>query len=344
MALLAGLIAAIPQYAGWNDEFYYPRNIGFIFLPMMILYFAWKQSLKASKLLVLTGIILVSAVYINLLPADQTSDTLLLACIHLPLMIWAVLGFTFTGEEFRISGRRIDFLRFNGELVVLGAVIVIAGAVLSGITIGLFSLINLNIEDFYFTKIAVWGVGAIPIIATHIVRTNPQLVRNVSPVIARIFTPLVLVMLLAYLSAMVITGKDPYTDREFLLMFNLLLVGVMALILFSVAESSRNSGNRGGVLLLFILSLVTVVVNGIALSAIVFRITEWGITPNRLAVLGSNVLILINLVMVAYRLFRSLKPGSGTEAVEVSIARWLPLYAVWTVLVTFGFPLLFGFR
>jgi len=344
LSLLAGLIAVIPQYAGWDEEFYYTRNIGFIFLPAMILYFAWKHSVPAKKLSALMAVVAVSSVYINLLPADKTSDTLLLACIHLPLMIWALLGFTFTGDEFRLPGRRIDYLRFNGELVVLTAVIFIAGAVLSGVTIGLFSLINLKIEEFYFTKIALWGVGAAPVIATHIVRTNPQLVRNVSPVIAKIFTPLVLVMLVVYLSAMGITGKDPYNDREFLLIFNVLLVGVMAIIFFSVAESSNGSGSRLSGVMLLLLSLVTVVVNLIALSAIIFRISSWGITPNRLAVLGSNVLILINLVMVAWQLFKSLKPESGNGAVEISIARWLPVYAIWTVLVTFGFPLIFSFR
>ena len=91
------------------------------------------------------------------------------------------------------------------------------------------------------------------------------------------------------------------------------------------------------------LSAVTIIVNGIALSAIMFRISEWGITPNRAAVLGGNVLILINLVLVTAQLFRVLSRKTNIPAVGNSIAFYLPVYFVWTIVVTFIFPLLFGF-
>jgi hypothetical protein len=117
----------------------------------------------------------------------------------------------------------------------------------------------------------------------------------------------------------------------------------MALILFSVAETSKNTGSKTGTFVLFSLSVVTVILNVIALSAIVFRISEWGISPNRLAVSGSNVLILINLLIVSYQLFRSLKNKNEMQKVEDSIASYLPIYIVWTMLVTFIFPVLFGF-
>jgi hypothetical protein len=226
----------------------------------------------------------------------------------------------------------------------MSTVMVIAGAILSAITISLFALINIQIEEYYFQNIAIWGLAAVPMAATYLVQANPQLVKNVSPVIAKVFTPLVLVMLVAYLIAIVYTGKDPYNDREFLFVFNALLIGVMAIIVFSVTETSKKTGNKFGILLLLTLSIVTIIVNGIALSAILFRITEWGITPNRLAVLGGNVLILIHLLIVAYRLFKALRDDQALEDVEKSIAFFLPVYSAWTLLVAFGFPLLFNFQ
>ena len=190
----------------------------------------------------------------------------------------------------------------------------------------------------------VWGLAASPIVGTYFIRTNPQLVSRVSPVIAKVFTPLVLVTLVTYLVAVVSSGKDPYRDREFLLIFNILLIGVMALILFSATETSKRSKNRTMKFLLFALSLVTVAVNGIALSAILFRILEWGITPNRLAVLGSNILILTHLLVVTYRLYQTIRRNQEVERVAQSIAIFLPIYSIWTVLVTFAFPLFFGFE
>jgi hypothetical protein len=92
------------------------------------------------------------------------------------------------------------------------------------------------------------------------------------------------------------------------------------------------------------IAIAAILVNGIALSAILFRIGEWGITPNRMAVLGGNILILINLFIVALRLLQTLLYQKPVLVVEESIARFLPIYAVWTCVVVFLFPLLFQFR
>src|SRR4028118_2180255 len=92
--------------------------------------------------------------------------------------------------------------------------ILISGAILTGITIGLFSLIGFNIEKVYFDYVGIFGLAAAPVVGTYLTQTNPQLVGKVSPVIAKIFSPLVLVMLVVYLTAIIYSGKDPYNDRE----------------------------------------------------------------------------------------------------------------------------------
>ncbi|CAN5552094.1 DUF4153 domain-containing protein [soil metagenome] len=340
---IAGLIAKIPDYTQLDPEQFYTRNIAFIIFPILTAYFAWKQKINSKKLIFIAAVFLVSGIYINLLPGS-TGDTLILACIHLPLFLWAVLGYTFTGNEPGNLGRRLDFLRYNGDMIVMTGLILIAGGALTAITFNLFNLIDLKIDTFFEQYVVVWGLPAAPIIATQLVRTNPHLVNKISPVIAKLFTPLVLLMLTLYLVAVIITGKDPYNDREFLLIFNALLIGVMAIIFFSIAENQKNPQSKVSSLLLFGLSIITVIVNGIALSAIIFRIFEFGITPNRLAVLGGNILMLANLLIVGYRLYKTIKDSNEIEKVENSIAAFLPIYATWTLVVIFVLPLVFNFR
>ena len=257
--------------------------------------------------------------------------------------MWSVLGVSFLGRNPGDHQKRLLYLRYNGDLVIISGLLLIAGMALTAVTFGLFELIDVNIENFFEHYWLIWGLPAVPILGSYLVTANPQLVNKVSPVIARVFTPLVLVMLSAYLLAVMITGKDPYNDREFLLIFNLLLIGVMAIILFSIAETTRGSGKKFGLILLLSLSVVTIVVNGIALSAILFRISEWGFTPNRTAVLGGNLLILINLLLVTFRLGYAVRDQRQLEKVETTIARYLPVYSFWTIIVTFLFPVIFGF-
>jgi hypothetical protein len=344
ISLIAGLIAKIPDLTGIQPDYFYPRNIAFIVFPSLAAYFGWKHKIRTKNILIVLTAFLVSAIYINLLPDDSKSDTLILACIHLPVFLWAALAFTFVGDKLNNNQRRLDFLRYNADLVVMTTLIVIAGALLTAATFGLFELIDIKIQEFYFHYIGIWGLAAAPVVGTYLVQTNPHLVNKVSPIIAKVFTPLVLVTLVVYLVALIFTGKDPYNDREFLLIFNLLLIGVMAIIFFSIAETSKNGDNKFGTILLLALSVVTVIVNGVALSAILFRIFEGGITPNRLAVLGGNVLILTNLLIVAYRLFKAMKDTNEIEKVENSIASFLPIYILWAGFVTFIFPVLFNFK
>lgn len=343
-SLIAVIIAKIPEIFSVDETFFYMRNTGLIFLPVLAFYFAWKNSLSKRKILMASAAVLVSAVYINLLPVNGSGDTLKLSCIHLPLFLWTVLGFAFAGDRLNDHRKRLDFLRYNGDLIVITGIMMIAGMALTAITQGLFTLIGLKIFEFYRQFIIIPGLAALPIIGTYIIGKVPHLVSRVSPLIARIFSPLVLITLIAYLTAIIITGKDPYNDREFLLIFNVLLIAVMAIIVFSVAEISRSGRNRTEILILFLLSVVTVIVNCIALSAIIFRISEWGITPNRLAVLGGNVLILTNLILVIYKLFRTLFNKSELEEVEMVISKFLTVYCIWTVIVVFIFPPLFNFR
>jgi hypothetical protein len=343
-SLLAGVIAKLPELLNINAESFYQRNTGFIIFPILTTYFIWRQRISIKKIVFAGVAFLIALIFINLLPADNKSDTLILSCIHLPLFLWAVLGFSYVGDNIRSCHKRLDFLRYNGDLVIMTTLILIAGAILTGITIGLFELIGFKIEKFYTDYIVVSGLAALPIVATYITQTNPQLVNRVSPVIAKIFSPLVLITLVVYLVAILFSAKDPYKDRDFLMVFNFLLIGVMAIILFSVAETSKKNENRTGSFILFALSIVTLIVNGIALSAILFRISEWGITPNRLAVLGGNLLMLTNLCMVTYRLFKRVSKKAAISEVENSISMFLPVYILWTIIVTFIFPLIFHFK
>jgi hypothetical protein len=342
--IVAGLIAKFPDFFNINHEYFYSRNIGFILFPVLSAYFAWKNKLSMGKMTVLAATFLGCLLFINCLPNDKNSDTLILSCIHLVLFLWATLGFAFVEGLGNNSEKRLEYLKYNGDLVVMTTLIVIAGGLTTGVTIGLFRLIGLNIEKFYFENIVVFGLPAAPILATYLTQSNPHLVGIVSPVIARIFSPIVLVMLVIYLVAMAFAAKNPYTDREFLQIFNVLLIGVMAMIFFSVAESSKAIKTQMEILVLFLLSTVTIVVNGIALSAIVFRISEWGLSPNRAAVLGGNVLILINLLLVTAQLFKVLSKKSDITGVGRTISFYLPVYVVWTAVVVFLFPLIFGFK
>jgi len=282
--------------------------------------------------------------YINLLPSDSQGASVKLAYIHLPFLMWFTYGIAFTGFDFRDLNKRIGFIRFIGDLVIVYALLAIAGGLLTAITIGLFSSIGLNIEKFYGEYIVMMGAAAAPVVAAFLIEKFPALVSKTAPVIAAIFSPMVFITLIIFLITILVTGKDPYNDRDFLLIFNIMLLGVMGIIIFSISESSVVKNQKYNAIILFALSVVTIITDLIALSAIFYRLGQYGLTPNRLAVLVSNILVLINLIMIMINLFRINFKKKDFSIVEMTVSKFLPVYLGWIVIVIFGFPVIFEMR
>ncbi|MFM8588115.1 MAG: hypothetical protein ACKOBX_07215 [Bacteroidota bacterium] len=342
--LIAGCIAKLPHWMDWNPDNFFPRNISFIVFEMLLFFFAWKEKLELKKIAAPIGIFIISAIFINTLPIDEKSDTLLLSCIHLPIFLWSVVGFVFAGNEFHSPAKRIGFLRLNGDLIVMSAVMLLASALFTVVTMDLFNLIGMNIQEFFANYIVIWGLPAIPIVATVLVKQHPHLVGNVSPIIAKLFTPLVTATLFIFLIAVISSGKDPYNDREFLFILNAMLIGVMAIIFFSFSEFSIAPINRWQLIMLFSLLVLAVVNNSIALSAIIYRLSLFGLSPNRLAVIGSNLLILVHLIFVGVDILKVIQKKSSVEKIENSIAKMLPVYSAWAAVVAFLFPIIFKMK
>ncbi|MHA8106920.1 hypothetical protein [Aquirufa sp. 5-AUSEE-100C1] len=342
LAGLAGMFMQLPDWLSISHDFYYPRNLSFFVIPSIGIFFASRQAFSWAKFGLPIGALLFSVLYLNFLP-EPMSDTLVLTCIHVPILLWILVGSLYpSGSD--LSTSRIAFLRFHGDLLVMSAVILLAGGLFSALTVNLFSLIDMPIEKFYTRYVILSALPSVPLLATFLVTENPNLVNKISPVIARIFTPIVALMLLLFLGAIIFTGKDPYNDRDFLLVFNGVLIGVMALLLFSTSETTKFSNRGIQSYFLLALAVLAFIDNAVALSAISFRLVEYGFTPNRLAVLGSNALILVNLFGVCRQLFRSVREQADLQDVEASMTRFLPIYAIWAALVSFIFPFVFSFQ
>ncbi len=344
---VTGFLIKLPQIFGLDLQqyLYYEKNAGLIVLLGLTLYaFLIRGKASLRHILITFAVFALSALYINLLPSDRSSHSVTLAFLHLPLMLWCLYGLVFIDFDTNSLSRRIDFIRYNGELAIWVALMAIAGGILSGVTIGLFEAIGLKIEQFYFNYIIIIGMVSAPVAASFIIRFFPAVTGKIAPIIANIFSPVVLVTLLVYLASILLTGKDPYNDRDFLIIFNLMLLGVMAIIVFSVSEAPGNSRQCFNEAVLLALAIITLITDLVALSAILYRLGEFGFTPNRIAVMGSNLLIFGNLVLIMIDLFKVNFKRKEVKQVEVTIARYLPVYALWTVFVVFVLPWIFGLK
>ena len=344
--LLSGFLIKLPVlFSFHSQEIFYMKNAALIVFFGLTLYTFWTRRItKMRKLISVVVAVAILTVYVNLLPWVTGRDSIDLIYIHLPLLLWFIFGVVNIDFNLNDNLRRIEYIRFNGDMAILMALIVIAGGILTAITIGLFQAIGIHVEKFYMDYVVMAGAVSVPVVASFILGSYPALANKIAPVIANIFSPLVLITAIAFLAALAVSGKSPYNDRNFLIMFNAMLIGVMAVIVFSVSETSSLTRQKFTEMILLILSIITVIIDLIALSAIFYRLGTFGLTPNRLAVLGSNILILINLVMIIIDLYKVNFRKALIKEVELTTAKYLPVYLAWIVFVVVAFPLIFGMK
>lgn len=92
------------------------------------------------------------------------------------------------------------------------------------------------------------------------------------------------------------------------------------------------------------LILVAIIVDAVTLSAIVFRLSEYGISPNKLAAMGKNILLLVNLVGLLWLYIRYFIKKIEYEKLEIWQTGYLTVYAIWMAIVIFVFPIFFRFQ
>ena len=208
----------------------------------------------------------------------------------------------------------------------------------------LFTAIEMNPEWFIGGWLIPCGAAGAVIIGSWLVEAKQSVIENMAPVLTRLFTPLFTLLLLAFLATMAWTGNPINVKREVLIGFDLLLVVVVGLVLYAASARDPQAPPDffDGLQLLLVASAL--VVDGVALWAIAARISEFGFTPNRVAALGENLILLVNLTWSAWLYARFLRHRGSFAALEKWQVAYLPVYAVWAAFVIVVFPPVFGYR
>jgi hypothetical protein len=359
LAVAAALAVKVPALFGLrlspDDEVppFYFRNASLFVLPLLTIYFLWKRGSGVATGLWLALPFAAAAVFANLFPFHnpqrldnfpEGSDTQLLTALHLPIALWLAVGFAYVGGRWFADGGRMNFVRFSGELAIYYVLIALGGGVLTFFTMTMFLAIGINAGWFVGPWLIPCGAAGAVIIGSWLVEAKQSVIENMAPVLTRLFTPLFTVLLLLFLATMAWTGSPINVEREVLIGFDLLLVVVVGLVLY--AASARDPHARpdffDGLQLLLVVSAL--VVDGVALAAIAARISEFGFTPNRVAALGENLILLVNLAGSAWLYARFLRHRGSFVVLERWQIAYLPVYSVWAALVVVMFPPVFGYR
>ena len=341
VALKLPALFGIPMTDG--NESFYVRNASLFVLPLLTAYFVWKRRLAIGTLVGLAAAFVAAAVFVNVYPFKPQGHTEILTAVHLPIALWLMVGIAHAGGRWSQVAGRMDFIRFSGELFIYYVLIALGGGVLTGFLALLFNTIGIRPDPFIQNWLVPCGAAGAVVVASWLVEAKQSVMENMAPVLTRLFTPLFAALLVTFLGLLVFTGRGINIQRDLLIAFDLLLVVVLGLLLYTVSARDPGSPRTAFDVALIVLLISALLVDAVTLWAIAARITGFGFSPNRVAALGLNVILLVNLAWSAVLYLRFLRGRGSFASLEKWQTDYLAVYGAWAAIVVIFFPPVFRY-
>lgn len=342
VAVLAALWVKVPALLG-ADPADAARFASILFLAPLAAYFLLRRRAGAGTLVAVAAIVGATAAALAFYPFAPGGQTEVLAALHAVVVVWMAAGVAYASGDWRSERARVDLIRFTGEWVVYMALLALGGAVLIALTLGVFGALGVDAEGLVGQWLVPCGAAGAVVVAAWLVEAKQSVVENMAPVLTRVFSPLFTALLVALLVAVIMQGDLIGTSRDLLLIVDLVLIVVLGLLLYAL--SAREPGRPATWFdrLQLVMLVTAVVVDVIVLVAVAGRIGVYGLTANKAAALGLNLVLLVNLLVSAVLQGRF----AGGRIGLVPLQRWqtgyLPVFFLWAAAVVLLLPPAFGF-
>ncbi len=350
LSLLGGLFFKLPALFGYGDldkyDYMYMRNLSLFAFPPVALYVFYNQRLSWKRGWLVFLVFPLTALLVNLYPFREPWHTSFLTSIHLPLLLLFALFACHAGINWRNTDVRMNFIRYAGETFVYAVLIGLGGLALIFLTYGTFSLVQIDVEVFIVRWMGPFGLFGLLVVAAYLANQKKHLAETLAPALARIFTPLFIIILSGLVVAVCIRPNEISANRSMLIWFDILLAFTLALTIYSM--SAANADKKQTTIPLsnvftWILLLLSIVIDLVALLGLLGRLSSFGFSANRSAALGDNLLLLINLILLAIEYMNYLFKQQPFQRIVEMQMRYLILYGLWAAVVVIIFPPLFAF-
>jgi hypothetical protein len=121
------------------------------------------------------------------------------------------------------------------------------------------------------------------------------------------------------------------------------LIVVLGLLLYSMSARVPTDPPGWFDRLQLLMVVAALLVDVLLLVAMIGRIGAYGASPNKLASLGLNLILLVNLAGAAWLQLRFVRGRVAYTPLERWQTSYVPVYLVWAVIVTVVFPPVFAF-
>jgi hypothetical protein len=343
--------ALVASMTGGDEAEMVLRNVGVLVLPFLAAFFLVTRRAPVRTITGVAIAFVLAALLVDLYPFVAGGSTLVLTAIHLVVALWLVVGIAYADGRWRSDAARMDFIRFTGEWFVYFVLLALGGGVLAGLTMAVFAAIGLDSGVFVSEWLIPCGGAGAVVIAAWLVEAKQSVVENIAPVLTKVFTPLFTALLLALIVAglvqrNLVSGDDAASilgQRDLLIVFDVVLLVVLGLLLYSLSARAPELPAGWFDRLQLVMVIAALVVDILVLIAMIGRIGAYGASPNKIASLGLNLILLVNLAGAAWMQLGFVRHRTRFAALERWQTAYVPVYLAWAVLVAAVLPPVFDF-
>jgi len=326
-----------------DPEWFFPRFLPLTLFLALAVYFQLKEfHIKNSIFIGLCSALFY--LYVSLLPDIDISASAQMSIIHLLPIGFSLAAFSFLGQHIMSLKHRIRFIGMCGELFIISVLIGLGFIVFTLFAIGMLDQLNIDAEDWYMINFGLIAMVSAPFVAGFVYDQFFESKLAIASLLSKIFAPLFTILAFLYFIIMLIVGNTPFENREFLILFNAFLILVLAMVSFTIIDQKENESLGLTFKINLALLGISLFINILALSAVIYRWFEYGMSPNRFVVIGLNIIIFSHLTRIMIEHVKVLQKKSDVENAKSKVVDYLPVYTIWSLFVFFALPIIFQYQ
>ena len=290
----------------------------------------------------------------DLIHIDNNSHFLLHAVLNKNLFLYIIFFIIFAlsyngykdykniSEVFTFAANTMIFslLFFAALSFISSAIFLIVISLLKDFIIKFFSDTSIILNIFILLIFYIFALS--PFIIFGIYKKEIKN-NNISIFLSRIMMYISLYNIIKYLFSMIIPYNNPYDIRINFILYNIAL-SIAAVNLFFVRIDYKSSILTKLVYLIF--PIIAIIFNIIIFTSLVYRIKEYGISPNKLTLIGTNLMILFHFALILFDNIKSLRKLNSIKNIKYIVitnnrSYYVYIYGILAFIVCFVIPLLY---
>lgn len=271
------------------------------------------------------------------------------------IIFFIIIALSYNGFQVLNSKTISEFFTFSADISIFAALITGVVSTVFGIFIAivlyLIQDIIQSLDEKVIIKLIVLSISFLSSIFPFLVYiVYKKMKTNISIYLSRILMPFSLLFIFILLLLLLMPDIRPYDNRVTFVLYNIMLAVIVLNMFFVRADYKSSIFTKA---LYIVLPIVAILFDILVLTSSLYRLAEYGITPNKITLVGTNLVMLGNLVFITFfniksilNIFKNNEDIKDIKNITIGDTKnvlYIYVYAAWAFIVCFIMPLFYIF-